>query len=94
MLARDLDMGDEFARDGIVVTVLRGPEPTKDLFGRDMIRVWCRREDTGAEGWVMFGRDAVIDDAGPDDPCAGRGGTKDDRCGRTLGHSGPCDWCD
>lgn len=26
--------------------------------------------------------------------CAGRGGTNDPRCGRYLGHYGPCDWTD
>lgn len=26
--------------------------------------------------------------------CAGRGGTNDPRCGRYLGHYGPCDWQD
>jgi hypothetical protein len=28
----------------------------------------------------------------PVDPCQGRGGTNDPRCGRPLGHDGPCDW--
>ena len=26
--------------------------------------------------------------------CAGRGGHGDPRCGRRLGHTGPCDWVD
>lgn len=28
------------------------------------------------------------------DPCAGRGGHGDPRCGRALGHEGSCDWTD
>jgi hypothetical protein len=26
------------------------------------------------------------------EPCEGRGGHGDPRCGRDLGHTGPCDW--
>jgi hypothetical protein len=40
------------------VTVLRERESWEDRFGRPMFRYWCRREDTGGEGWMPFGPDA------------------------------------
>jgi hypothetical protein len=41
----------------VVTTVLRTAEADPDdFFGRpNMLRAWCRREDSGVEGWVPFG---------------------------------------
>lgn len=58
--AWDLMPGDAFDRDGVRVTVLRPGEPHVDRFGRAMRRFWCRREDTGLEGWVEFGSGGVV----------------------------------
>jgi hypothetical protein len=46
--------------DDTVITVLRDSEPCIDLFGRVMFRFWCVREDTGAEGWMMFGESGTV----------------------------------
>ena len=37
------------------------PEPHQDIFGRDELKVWCRREDTGSEGWMTYGFGAGIE---------------------------------
>lgn len=60
MKAADLRPGDQFLSLGTPVTVLRDQEPWTDLFGRDMLRYWCRREDTGAEGWMYLGPTGVV----------------------------------
>jgi hypothetical protein len=43
----------------INVTVLRAPvesvETVWPLAGRPVWRAWCRREDTGAEGFMSYG---------------------------------------
>ena len=54
-----LTPGGRFRYAGVWVTVLRAPEPTTDTFGRDMVRVWAKRDDTAAEGWMTFGPDSV-----------------------------------
>jgi hypothetical protein len=64
-LAEDLTPGDVFLGPGDVhVTVLRdkaldvarnGP-----LTGQACIRYWCRREDTGAEGYMTYGAGGVV----------------------------------
>jgi hypothetical protein len=58
-LTSDLHPGDRFSRDDTVVTVLRESEPCTDRFGRTMVRYWCRRSDTDAEGWMIYGPDAA-----------------------------------
>lgn len=55
----DLKAGDTFDRDGVRVTVLRDMEPAPNRFGMPWYRLWCRREDTGAEGFCTFGRGGV-----------------------------------
>lgn len=45
----------------VPITVLRAPEPHQDIFGRDELKVWCRREDTGSEGWMTYGFGAGIE---------------------------------
>jgi len=55
--ASSLIVGDTFRHRDVMVTVLEVGVPCRDRFGRDMIRLWCRREDTGAEGWIVFGPD-------------------------------------
>jgi hypothetical protein len=42
------------------VTVLREAEMHQDIFGRPLLRVWSRREDTGAEGYMSYGPDAEV----------------------------------
>lgn len=54
-----LTPGGRFPYASTWVTVLRAPEPATDIFGRPMVRVWAKRDDTGAEGWMLFGPDAV-----------------------------------
>jgi hypothetical protein len=56
--------GDAYLRghgaSAVLVTILRPAEPCKDRFGRDMVQFWARREDTGEEGYVVFGPAAVV----------------------------------
>lgn len=51
--------GDRYTYNGTVVEILRDREPHRDRFERDQIKYWARREDTNAEGWVIFGFGAV-----------------------------------
>ncbi len=52
----DLHAGVVVVYSGVRTTILGDkPEPAKDFFGRDMKRIFARREDTGAEGYLMFG---------------------------------------
>lgn len=37
------------------VVVLRPSEMGSDRFGRPLQRFWCRREDTGDEGFMSYG---------------------------------------
>ena len=61
----DLWPGDTFAYSrfgyNVQITVLRLPQGHEDMFGRDELKVWCRREDTGQEGWVLYGFGADIE---------------------------------
>lgn len=64
-LAANLKPGDQFLRveynkPDITITVVRAKEPTQDRFGRDLFRFWCRREDTGQEGYMDFGPGGVV----------------------------------
>lgn len=52
--------GDRFEYRGTVVEITAGPRPAEDLFGRSMIEYTAVREDTGAEGPIMFGPTATI----------------------------------
>lgn len=52
-------------REDIACTVLAVPVPAVDIFGREMRKVWIRREDTGEEGWYMFGPGAITFDRKP-----------------------------
>lgn len=62
MNAADLVPGDRFLSLDVPVEVLREREPWLDPFGRrGHFRCWCRREDTGAEGWMHFGPDGAVD---------------------------------
>lgn len=59
--ARDLKPGDRYAYfDCGMVTILREPEPEKDLFGQDEMKVWARHENTGAEGYLRYGLNAEV----------------------------------
>jgi hypothetical protein len=64
--AADLKPGDRYLHyvahhdEDVIVTVLDGPTPTRDRFGRDMLAFTCRREDTGDEGLEIFGPGGVV----------------------------------
>lgn len=51
--ARTLDGDDRF-------TVLRPHVPTEDLFGRAMIRYWCRALADDREGWMTYGPSGTV----------------------------------
>jgi hypothetical protein len=53
--ALDLTAGTRILYAGVTTTILSGPEPAKDRFDRDMLAFHARREDTGAEGRIIFG---------------------------------------
>ncbi|MFY1620082.1 hypothetical protein [Micromonospora sp. WMMD736] len=55
--AYNTETGDD---EDVIVTVLGEQQPCSDIFGRDMIRYWATRADTGAEGWVIFGPHALV----------------------------------
>jgi hypothetical protein len=80
-----LTVGDRFTvthQDApIVVEVLREAESCQDPFGRDMIRYWCRREDTGDKGWMIYGPGAV--------PLAPAPAMPDPGWGKHYGGGGP-----
>lgn len=56
----ELKPGDVFYMRGTAITVLKKLEPTTDWFGQDLFRLWCRREDTGKEGYCTFGPTGVV----------------------------------
>lgn len=59
--ANTLKPGDTFTHDGgVTVTVLREREPYSERIGGATFAYWCRREDTGAEGYVPFGERGVV----------------------------------
>lgn len=54
---QQIEPGDLVAggSDDIPCRIIHGPVPGTDLFGRDTLRFWARREDTGEEGWLIYG---------------------------------------
>jgi hypothetical protein len=58
-----LQPGDRIDVDGVTATVLRAGveavETVWPLAGRPCLRVWGRREDTGAEGFMTYGPGGV-----------------------------------
>lgn len=70
---KDLVPGDTIIRSETRVSVLREPEEHTEtagpLAGRPGLRVWCRREDTGAEGYMYYGPGASVSlvDDGPEE---------------------------
>jgi hypothetical protein len=58
--ASELSTGDVFLREGVRVTVVRDAEPAQNRFGLTWFQLWCRREDTGAEGYCTFGSGGVV----------------------------------
>lgn len=58
--AETLRAGDMFMSRGVMVTVLRDQEPWTDRFGQKLFRFWCKRADSGAEGWMTFGPNGVV----------------------------------
>lgn len=45
----------EDERNGVPLEVLRDREDREDRFGRTMNAWWCKRLDTGMEGYIIFG---------------------------------------
>lgn len=61
ILGEDLRAGTVIVYSGVRTTVLIDThEPHEDRFGRTLSRVWARREDTGAEGWLAYGPGGVF----------------------------------
>lgn len=64
--AMDGTSGHPLEQDGYyvmlwtTVTVLRDQEPATDIFNQQLFKFWCRREDTGAEGYMTFGPAGVV----------------------------------
>lgn len=58
-LAEDIRPGDTivypYEHPPVRVVVLRDAIKEPDHFGRPLMRFWCRREDTGAEGYMSYG---------------------------------------
>lgn len=62
VFARHLQPGDYCSRDWDgrdPYTVLRRQEEAEDLFGRKMIRYWCRALEDEREGWMTFGPNGI-----------------------------------
>ena len=61
----DLQPGDMFLYQrfdaSVSITVLGAPQDHEDMFGRDELKIWCKRDDTGAEGWMTYGFGAGIE---------------------------------
>lgn len=57
--------GDVIVQGDMLVTIVRHGEAHVEtvfpLAGRDCWRYWARREDTGEEGYVTFGRGASVE---------------------------------
>ena len=60
MRAADVPEGHAFTYHDVPCVALRAPEPTKDRFGRDMVKIYTRRLDTSEEGYVIYGPDARV----------------------------------
>jgi hypothetical protein len=59
--ASALKVGDVIAYAGRPDTiVLRTGEPCRDTFDRPLMGHWCRRADTGEEGWMPYGHDGMF----------------------------------
>lgn len=59
--ADEVKIGDRFIYSGTVVHKLGEVLPHTDLFGRGQVKFWAKREDTGTEGWMVFGPDASVE---------------------------------
>jgi hypothetical protein len=57
--AEDVMVGDVIDYHGIALKVLRAGDEGKDPFGRPLIRHWCKRKDTGEEGYMSYGSGGV-----------------------------------
>ena len=57
--------GDHIHYGGTTVRILHNikhdTHKHKDQFGQDMLAYWATRDDTGAEGWIVFGADMTIE---------------------------------
>lgn len=59
--ADDLAMTEQVIHRGQRTTILGPAVPWVDRFGRPMVKLWARREDTGAVGFIHYGADALAD---------------------------------
>lgn len=70
----ELCEGDVVEHGDTEITVLRLSDNTpvmRDRFGREFPGMWCRRNDTGAEGYVSYGPGAKFWKAGGADGLPG-----------------------
>jgi len=59
--SHELQPGDKFIyrTEHPAVTVIRTPENTVDIFGRNMHKIWCSAE--GREGYIILGPDVNLE---------------------------------
>lgn len=56
-----IEIGDQFiSSHGPTIELMREPETYQDRFGIERLRLWCKRIDTGEEGWVFYGYGAMV----------------------------------
>lgn len=54
--ATELKVGDIIVNERRPDVVVLGSSKTwTDVFGRTMLKYWCKRTDTGEEGWMLYG---------------------------------------
>ena len=55
------DVFTQWVADAAVeVTVVSGPTPHTDRFGRDMVKYTASRSDTGAQGYIIYGPGSLV----------------------------------
>lgn len=56
-----LAVGDQFVSwQGPVIELMREAETYDKRFGIEWMRLWCKRLDTGEEGWVFYASGAIV----------------------------------
>lgn len=61
VISGSLRAGHHIVYASTPVTILGAPEPHADRFGQPLLKVWARREDTGAEGWITYGHNILVE---------------------------------
>jgi hypothetical protein len=60
-LPADIEPGDRFTASGVEVVALRHPVAGSEPWGSPTLRIWAKRSDTGAEGFVTYGPSAKVE---------------------------------